>query len=256
MAPLFCFIIFAIEASVNGSGRLTASQTFSSFAIISLLTAPASDFLQSLPQIGMATGCLDRIQKFLLSDPCRDDRNLSDPSPTIEIAPEDHKSAIQLMTLSPAISSRPAVNAQELHVRPSLDSPVVLHGLNFLVPQKSLAMIVGTVGSGKSTLLKSIIGELRYESGTLNVASKSFAYCSQSPWLPNATVRQIVCGASTATITDLQWYETVLHSCAFDEDVRALPNHDDTLIGSRGVTLSGGQKQRLVSSACLVKRFN
>jgi len=56
LAPLSCFIIFSIEASVNGSGRLTAGQTFSSLAIISLLTGPASSFLQSLPQIGMGTG--------------------------------------------------------------------------------------------------------------------------------------------------------------------------------------------------------
>lgn len=56
LGPLSCFIIFSIEASANGSGRLTAGQTFSSLAIISLLTGPASSFLQSLPQIGMGTG--------------------------------------------------------------------------------------------------------------------------------------------------------------------------------------------------------
>jgi ABC-type bacteriocin/lantibiotic exporter with double-glycine peptidase domain len=105
-------------------------------------------------------------------------------------------------------------------------------------------MLVGTVGSGKSTLLKSLLGELRFESGGISVATKNMAYCSQSPWLPNATVREIVCGIPGHE--DLEWYRTVLHACAFDQDVLALPNNDDTLIGSRGVTLSGGQKQRLV----------
>jgi len=256
MAPLSCFIIFAIQASVNGSGRLTAGQTFSSLAIISLLTSPASDFLQSLPQIGMATGCLERIQAFLLSEPRRDDRAAVDSSSVEEVNPEEQENTFELKTLPRTVSASPAVDVHELDVRPSINSPIALHGLSFRVDQGSLAMIVGIVGSGKSTLLKSIIGELRCESGSISVSSKRVAYCSQSPWLPNATVRQIVCGVSEALDEDPQWYKTVLHACAFDEDVMELPNHDDTLIGSRGVTLSGGQKQRLVSSKFRCEHFH
>lgn len=236
---------------MNGSDRLTAGETFSSLAIISLLTSPASDFLQSLPQIGMATGCLDRIQAFLLSDPRRDDRMHMDSSKTAsnteEHIPKEQGNAIELKTLSSKVSTSPAIIVQELYVRPSEKSPIALHGLNFCVNRGSLAMIVGIVGSGKSTLLKSIIGELRCENGSISVSSKRVAYCSQSPWLPNATVRQIICGVPEASCEDPLWYKTVLHACAFDEDVEKLPNLDDTLIGSRGVTLSGGQKQRLVS---------
>jgi ATP-binding cassette, subfamily C (CFTR/MRP), member 1 len=178
---------------------------------------------------------------------------MADSSSMNEVISEEQENTFKLKTLSPTVSTSPAIVAQDLDVRPSNDSPIALHVLNFRVDQGSLAMIVGIVGSGKSTLLKSIIGELRCENGSISVSSKRVAYCSQSPWLPNATVRQIVCGVSKALDEDPQWYKTVLHACAFDEDVMELPNHDDTLIGSRGVTLSGGQKQRLVRSKSWVR---
>ncbi|TVY29246.1 ABC transporter [Lachnellula hyalina] len=258
LAPLSCFIIFAIKATVDGSDRPTAGETFSSLAIISLLTSPASDFLQSLPQIGMATGCLDRIQVFLLSVPRRDDRISSDlsntESNTEEVISEEQGNAFELKPLPSRVSISPAMIVQDLYVRPSEKSPVALHGLSFRVNKGSLAMIVGIVGSGKSTLLKSIIGELRCESGSISVSSKRVAYCSQSSWLPNATVRQIVCGVPEASCEDALWYKTVLHACAFDEDVAKLPSLDDTLIGSRGVTLSGGQKQRLALARAVYAR--
>lgn len=243
MAPLSCFIIFAIQASVNGSGHIDPSRAFASLAIISLLTTPAQSFLQSLPQIAMATGCLERVKTFLHTESRRDDRT-GPTSASSSGGSSEIEDAVELETRSPISSKSPAVVVRALSARPATDSPIVLHDLDFQVQQGSLTMLVGVVGSGKSTLIKCLLGELKFESGSISAASKSMGYCSQSPWLPNATVRQIICGASGDE--DIEWYQTVLHACAFDQDVMELPNHDDTLIGSRGVTLSGGQKQRLV----------
>jgi ATP-binding cassette subfamily C (CFTR/MRP) protein 1 len=67
-------------------------------------------------------------------------------------------------------------------------------------------------------------------------------------WLPNSTVRQIVRGYRDEQVEDEEWYQIVLHACAVDEDILLLPDRDDSVIGSRGVTLSGGQKQRLVGN--------
>jgi ABC-type bacteriocin/lantibiotic exporter with double-glycine peptidase domain len=108
-------------------------------------------------------------------------------------------------------------------------------------------MIIGSVGSGKSSLLKAILGELSCDGGVIRVCSKSMAYCSQTPWLPNTGIREIVTGFPEEMDIDREWYDSVMHACAFDEDVSQMPNRDDTLVGSRGLTLSGGQKQRLVS---------
>lgn len=243
MGPLACFVIFAIQAEKEGRNSLDAGQTFSSLAIISLLTEPASSFLQSLPMVGMSTGCLDRIQKFLLSDSYvgRGEQ----PARSIE-HPGDEGETIELPEYKQGPRDGLAVSLKNASVSPSSGSAPVLHGTTLEIKKESLTLIVGVVGSGKSTLLKAIIGELNCLSGSLETESVHKAYCAQAPWLPNATVRQIVCGYDNDVADDSEWYATVLAACAFDEDVRDLPNQDDTIIGSRGVTLSGGQKQRLV----------
>ena len=251
-------MIFAIQATREGSSQLDAGQTFSSLAIISLLTEPATSFLQSLPMVGMSTGCLNRIQTFLLSasyehrDGNPDEFFISKESnkqtvkaPSNSLVASDTSMKLQKLQKTPDIH---AVTFKNASLSPSADSSTVLHDINIDIRKGSLTIIVGIVGSGKSTLLKAIIGELPCSAGSLTVDAGLKAYCAQTPWLPNSTVRQIVCGYEDNSLEDPEWYDTVLHACAFDEDVRLLPDRDDSVIGSRGVILSGGQKQRLVSN--------
>jgi ATP-binding cassette subfamily C (CFTR/MRP) protein 1 len=238
-------VVFAIQASVTGSDKLSTAKTFSSLALISILTSPAESFLQGLPMLGMATGCLDRIQSFLLSESYNNNKIALDN-------PADHEtgaeSTFELQHLPRKQGAEYGIIVHGASVRPGSDVPVVIHDVNFQVVTGSLNMVVGVVGSGKSTLLKAIIGELKCETGSISTVSPHMAYCSQTPWLQNTTVRKIVCGYSREIDQDDAWYKSVMHACAFDQDVLALPDQDDTLIGSRGVTLSGGQKQRLVRS--------
>jgi ATP-binding cassette, subfamily C (CFTR/MRP), member 1 len=247
IGPLSCFVIYAILSSRDGSERLTASSTFSSLAIISLLSSPASSFLQSLPMVGMSTGCLDRIQKFLLSEPRLDGRNVPiERSHHVDGRAHMESNSIELSSYQQMTMGGLAVSLKNASIQPSADSPIVLHDINSQIEKGTFTMIMGVVGSGKSTLLKAIIGELKCTAGTIEACSRYMAYCSQTPWLPNSTVRQIICDYQGHPAEDEEWYNTVLHACAFDEDVRLLPDSHDTIIGSRGVTLSGGQKQRLV----------
>lgn len=236
--PFASFVLFAIT-----SGPLSAGDTFSSLAIISLLTSPASEFLESLPLVGMATSGLQRIQSFLLS-PSHDDQRTSSHSSS-EVSPfVVNDNSMELQNLAGSRSNNGIV-VDNISVRPATDAQMALQNVSFRASRGSLTMVIGVVGSGKSTLLKALAGELEFESGSIRVDAKRMAYCAQTPWLQNATVRQIICGPEEAN-EDLEWYTTVVHACAFDEDILQLPNRDATLIGSRGVVLSGGQKQRLV----------
>ncbi|KAH6713295.1 putative multidrug resistance protein, partial [Leptodontidium sp. MPI-SDFR-AT-0119] len=251
VGPMATFVIFAIQASVSGSERLTTSQTFSSLSITSLLTSPAEEFLQTLPMIGMATGCLERIEKFLLSDSCDDRRLIQGPKPAAGI--QETESGIELQSLV-RNSADVVLSLRNTSIKPSSSSSTAVHNIDLDVIKGSLTMVVGVVGSGKSTLLKGIIGELQCETGSIIANFKSSAYCSQTPWLQNTTVRKIVTGYDNPAEEDFQWYNSVLHACAFDHDVLDLPDQHETIIGSRGVTLSGGQKQRLALARAVYAR--
>jgi ATP-binding cassette subfamily C (CFTR/MRP) protein 1 len=153
---------------------------------------------------------------------------------------------IELETFRSETPIEDMVYLTQATIRPAPSASPAISDVSFSVPKGSLTMIIGIVGSGKSTLLKAIAGELRCDTGSISVASKSFAYCSQMPWLQNASIRNIICSLSDSGTQDEEWYRIVIHACALNQDISELPDLDNTIIGSRGVVLSGGQKQRLV----------
>jgi ABC-type bacteriocin/lantibiotic exporter with double-glycine peptidase domain len=120
----------------------------------------------------------------------------------------------------------------------------ILSGINVEVPAGKFTMIVGPVGCGKSTLLKAILGEVSIMEGTVEILNTEVAYCDQTPWHMNGTVRDSIIAFSG---TDEPWYKQVLEACALEQDLGQLPKGDLTTIGSKGIVLSGGQSQRIVS---------
>ncbi|MCJ1358874.1 MAG: hypothetical protein MMC33_008874 [Icmadophila ericetorum] len=246
VGPLLVFIVYTIQAVAKRSDTLTANQVFTSLAITSLLTDPAKKLLSSLPTLASAMGCVDRIQEFLFSEsPVRGDSLQESP-----LLDTRNYSDINLRDLSQIRIEDQVVVVDKASIRPAAGSDTTLHDIGFQVAKDTVTMIVGTVGFGKSTLLKTIIGKVECTLGHVLVQTKSMSYCSQSAWLPNATIRQIVYGVMEGDGIDMEWYETVLHACALDDDVSQLADGDDTPIGSRGVILSGGQRQ------CLSSEFN
>ena len=176
----------------------------------------------------------------------------------------------------------------------------------------SLVVVVGPVGSGKSSLLAALLGEMHsfplHEEeagaagdgggGNLDRGESSatpatplvsvrgtVAFCSQEPWIQNATVRENVTFGLPSTENDdgdeeeeedeatadsvvgngssgssskesppppssrrrfrRQWYERCLDACALRPDLAELPAKDLQEIGERGVNLSGGQRARV-----------
>lgn len=122
-----------------------------------------------------------------------------------------------------------------LHVVKEVDT-TIQHG-------PGLTILVGPVGCGKSTLLKGLLGETTELRGHVEVSSSQIAYCDQSPWITNGTIRDNILSVSEL---DAAWYATVCQACGLDVDIRQMPDRDSTIVGSKGVKLSGGQKQRIV----------
>lgn len=117
-----------------------------------------------------------------------------------------------------------------------------LSQINVRVPLSKLTLVVGPVGSGKSTLLKAFLGEVAIVAGSVKISRSEIAYCDQTPWLMNGTVRDSIIAFSPV---DERWYQQVLDACALREDLVQLPRGDLTTIGSKGIVLSGGQSQRI-----------
>ena len=241
--PLAAFVVFVIQSAVRGLEGLSVVQAFTSVAIISLMTIPAGELLFSIPAFGLAKGCFDRIQKFLLSQPWEDVRNTIGAISHADFEVVRGPSDLELHHLrSPAAN---AIVLSGASVRPSAEAALAVENLSLEIARGSFAMIAGPVGSGKTTLLKAILGELPCIDGSIAVCRRRIAYCSQSVWLPNGTIREIVTGHSSTLDTDEEWYHSTIRACALEEDIAQLPDGHETLIGSKGLRLSGGQKQRL-----------
>ncbi|KAA6397487.1 MAG: putative Multidrug resistance-associated protein [Streblomastix strix] len=105
----------------------------------------------------------------------------------------------------------------------------------------SLTMVIGTVGSGKSSIGSALIGDIEKQSGEIYM-SGSIAYCPQTAWINNNTVRgNITFGRKYKK----KKYNEVVHVCALEPDFKTLAAGDQTAIGEKGVNLSGGQKARI-----------
>jgi ATP-binding cassette subfamily C (CFTR/MRP) protein 1 len=243
------FAAFSIEAKIKGTPPLTTAQAFTSLSILALLTTPAMQLLQSLPQVAAASGCILRVQNFLLAKGFEDQRKSASEkwhSDSSHEKDEDFPEEKTGATRSSSESSDDFLSVTDLVVAPSADSKQAENPVSFLVRKGTATVLIGPVGSGKSTLLKAILGELNPTSGRIDISTHFVGYCAQSPWLQNRTIRENIIGAGEF---DRAWYRSIVRTCALEEDLSQMPQKDMTLIGSRGITLSGGQKHRVVSRA-------
>mgnify|MGYP001560926887 FL=1 len=79
------------------------------------------------------------------------------------------------------------------------------------------------------------------------VLTDTAAYCSQSPWLLSATIKDNILFGSPL---NEQRYRSVLEACALETDLKQFELGDETEVGEKGTVLSGGQKVRLLR-ACV-----
>ncbi|KAL4062863.1 ABC protein [Scleroderma citrinum] len=122
------------------------------------------------------------------------------------------------------------------------DGPVFrVRDVTLTIPRGQLAAIVGPVGSGKSSLLQGIIGEMRKVSGHVSLCGR-VAYCSQTAWIQNATLRDNVLFGRP--FVEERYWRVIELACLLP-DLQLLPDGDLTEIGEKGINLSGGQKQRV-----------
>jgi ABC-type bacteriocin/lantibiotic exporter with double-glycine peptidase domain len=248
LAPAATFGIYAIQAAIRGSESLNTVQAFTSLALISLVSHPASRLLSAIPNTAASIGCFDRIQAFLLAESHCESRKIAAEgysSFNMSLSTPQQQALTSTAITGTKIQRHEsrAITIQNANIRPSKTADFVLKDVDLSIEKGHLAILSGVVGAGKTTLLKAILGEIECSVGAIIVADKNIAYCSQSPWLINGSIKQAICGFKKEI--DETWYQTVLTACELKYDISKLPAGDHTIIGSRGVALSGGQKQRI-----------
>ncbi|KAB8199402.1 P-loop containing nucleoside triphosphate hydrolase protein [Aspergillus parasiticus] len=261
LSPILTFGLYAVVQGTGIGKGLDVGAAFSSLSLISLLTEPASNLFHAIPTFASGLGCFERIQEFLLTQgiDCTEPFILS----PIEIAAvPDQTSDTSRVALSITGKDtekdyhRILLDLQNASFGVKEDGKAIVSNINMQIQQSSLTVITGRVGCGKSTLLKGMLGEIPCSQGSIRRDFQDVAYCDQSPWLRNITIRQNIIGDSNSSFNE-QLYDSIIEACALKPDFSQFPEGDRTIIGSNGVTLSGGQKQRITLARALynVKRL-
>lgn len=228
------------------------------------MTDPITTLVMSLSAFAGSIGSFTRIQEFLEKDTLINKRQVSSPQTSSEELVKDGAVRNFSEKSSMVMSDSETLRYSNGGTPPRPDTPStgdmiivqdaeytwdpkgdpLLKSINMAVPEGKVTMVVGPVGCGKSTLLKAILGEVPSTRGSVYMATDQIAYCDQTAWHMNDTIKNSILASSPL---DEQWYDTVLQACALYEDLRQLPRGDQTMIGSKGVALSTGQGQRIVS---------
>lgn len=254
-APIFTFGVY-VAISPNS---LTYTKVYTSLSLFSLLSDPLLTLVMSLMSFFGSMGSFTRIQQFLDKENHSDHRR--SPSRTLFL---DDMGDAKLISRSDDLtmtSSTTTESMESLKKRGSAttltnavmvqngtfgwdaDKEPILKDITVTVPRGSFTMLIGPSGCGKSTLLKALLGEIPCAEGKIELSSKSVAFCDQTPWHMNGTVKDSIVAMSPF---DERWYASVVHACALEEDLAQLPRGDKSVIGSKGIALSGGQGQRIV----------
>lgn len=249
--------MFSVLSQKNdGTSTLDTATVFTSLSLFTLLTEPLGSLIMALSALMGGVGSFKRIQEFISMDAKTEQRKFSSARGSLAWASDadsesdknsdmSQKSRFSFEVKEPnSLGSQAIVIENGYFGWDRVKHPAgTLQSINMVVPRGRITMIVGPVGCGKSTLLKAVLGELPLMGGTLHVSSLRIALCDQTAWHVNGTVQESIIGVSDF---DQRWYSSVVRSCALDEDLRQLPQGDQTQIGSKGIALSGGQSQRIV----------
>jgi ATP-binding cassette, subfamily C (CFTR/MRP), member 1 len=231
--PPIALIVFAIVSRNRGDQKLDAGTAFTTIALMAFITHPANMLMAIWPRAVACMANFERSQRYLLESQ-RQDNRLEPKKTVLEVPTSDSEDDTACCALV----------ADKLSVKYSSNLQPILQDINFNVKTGCFWIFSGNVGSGKTTLAQVILGEISPSSGSMAVSTRCVGFCTQTPWLPGSSIKEIICEASDS---DLEWYKTVIYACGLEKDMNAFPDGDQTQIGSRGIKLSGGQRHRVVS---------
>lgn len=137
-----------------------------------------------------------------------------------------------------------------------------LENVHFKLEKGQTLGLVGQTGSGKTTLIKLLLREYDVNDGSIKLDGHDIrdyrladlrglmGYVPQDQFLFATTILENVRFGNPAL--PLEQVEKATRLAQVYDDIKAMPEGFDTLIGEKGVSLSGGQKQRLAMSRAMI----
>lgn len=234
---LITLLSFYVYVIIEGN-TLTAPIAFTSLSLFTLLRSPLDQLSDMTAYVIQSKVSVDRIGDFLEEEETSKYEQLGQ-----ERGPN-----------SPYIGFE---NASFSWNESSADD-FKLRNLNIDFKAGKLNVVIGPTGAGKTSLLLALLGEMNLTSGKVFLPgiipkdelivdpetglTESVAYCSQSAWLLNDSIRNNI---TFSAPFNQDRYDKVIEACGLTRDLQILSAGDSTEIGEKGITLSGGQKQRV-----------
>ncbi|CCD44945.1 similar to ABC transporter [Botrytis cinerea T4] len=244
LSPVVTFIGYGIIAKYSSGKAPSAATIFSSLSLLSVLISPVNELVSAIPNLASALECCNRIQQYTEGKKQVDFRRLT-CEPRVSDVETNREPKYEKSESGTSIIELRQVNAGWSPEK------TVLHDFSVQITAGTLTIVVGPVGCGKSTLLQILLGEGILHSGSVSLSTDDIAYCDQTPFLTNQSIRQNIVGNLDY---DQEWYISCLRACALDVDIHQFPDGDNSRVGSRGISLSGGQKQRLTVARAVYAR--
>lgn len=221
-APSFVAVLSLGVYALLGN-VLTPTKVFTALALFNQLRFPLIFLPMLLNTLAEGRISLQRLTGFLLAEELQNYVETDDtPGNEASILVTNATFSWAPLTTTNATSSSVTIRGR-------------LADIDFRIGQGELVAIVGPVGSGKSTLMSGLLGELYKHSGNVSITGR-VAYVSQTAWIPNETLQNVVLFGRELNATK---YSETLEVCGLTRDLELLDSGDQTEIGERGVNLSG-----------------
>ena len=137
-----------------------------------------------------------------------------------------------------------------------------LRDIHFSLEKGQTLGLVGQTGSGKTALIKLLLREYDVDQGAIYLNGHDIrdyrladlrslmGYVPQDQFLFASSILENICFGNP----DLPFsaVEQATQLAQVYQDIKAMPEGFDTVIGEKGVSLSGGQKQRLAMSRAMI----
>ncbi|CEJ88041.1 hypothetical protein VHEMI04591 [[Torrubiella] hemipterigena] len=148
-------------------------------------------------------------------------------------------------------SNAPIIKIEGLTCRLNGGTDVPFNKLDLSLKAATVSVLRGPSASGKTALMESILGEIDFAEGNIEMLDSATAYCGQDVWLQTTSMKCNIIGASDV---DNAWYALVVEACDLQVEFDKFPQNDSTIICTNAINLGLGQKMKIALARAIYSK--